>query len=177
MDYQKHYDLLINRAKNRILEGYVEKHHVIPRCMGGSDEKENLVSLTPEEYYTAYQLLVQIYPGNHKLVYAAVMMTICDGIQQRSNKLYGWLKKHKIPPMTGKKHSEETKKKMSLVQKGRKVSAETRAKISRIHKGKPKSDEQRKKMSAWQKGKPKSEQAKLRMKEAWVRQKLRIQNV
>ena len=48
MNYHNHYYTLIERAKSRILEGYVEKHHIIPKCMGGLDELSNLVALTPE---------------------------------------------------------------------------------------------------------------------------------
>lgn len=46
MDYQKHYNNLIDRARNRLLENYTENHHIIPKCMNGSND---LVSLTPEE--------------------------------------------------------------------------------------------------------------------------------
>ena len=89
MNYKKIYDSLINRAKNRTLNCYKETHHVIPRCVGGSDDKENLVELTPEEHYLAHQLLVKIYPDNQKLTKAAVMM-----IPNRpTNKMYGWLKR------------------------------------------------------------------------------------
>jgi hypothetical protein len=57
--------------------------------MGGSNYTENLVDLTPEEHYVAHQLLVKIYPTNHKLVMAAAMM-----IPTRpSNKMYGWLRR------------------------------------------------------------------------------------
>ena len=64
-------------------------HHIIPRCLGGSNEKENLVALTPEEHYVAHQLLVKIYPDNSSLTYAALKM-----VHGRSNnKWYGWLKK------------------------------------------------------------------------------------
>ena len=92
MNYQKHYDTLINRAKNRLLEGYSERHHIIPRCMGGTDEQDNLVALTAEEHYVAHQLLVKMYPDNDKLIYAAKMMTISASGHVRNNKLYGWLK-------------------------------------------------------------------------------------
>ena len=89
MNYQKIYDSLIDRGKNRTLCSYKEEHHIIPRCLGGSDEKENLVFLTAEEHYIAHQLLIKIYPDNNKLVKAAAMM-----IPNRpSNKMYGWLKK------------------------------------------------------------------------------------
>jgi len=89
MDYHKIYENLVSKAKNRTLEGYVEKHHIIPKCIGGSDDVDNLVSLTPEEHYVAHQLLVKIHKGNHKLVKAASMM-IPD---RKSNKMYGWLRR------------------------------------------------------------------------------------
>ena len=89
MNYKKHYDLLIERAKSRKQNGYVEYHHIVPRCLGGSDNTENLVALTPEEHYVAHQLLVKIYPKNFSLIKAATMM-----IPNRpSNKLYGWLRR------------------------------------------------------------------------------------
>lgn len=52
MNHRKVHDQIITRAKSRILdEGtYYEKHHVIPRCMGGLDSEDNLVSLTIKKY-------------------------------------------------------------------------------------------------------------------------------
>ncbi len=89
MNYQKIYEELVNRAKERKTPEYSEKHHIIPRCLGGSDCPSNLVSLTPEEHYVAHQLLVKIHPGSFALVKAAAMM-----IPGRpSNKLYGWLRR------------------------------------------------------------------------------------
>lgn len=89
MNYKKIYNDLILRGQNRILKGYKESHHIIPRCLGGTDDIENLVDLTPEEHYLAHQLLVKIYPNNDKLIFAAAMM-----IPNRpSNKLYGWLRR------------------------------------------------------------------------------------
>lgn len=77
MNYKKIYDELINRAKNRVLEGYKERHHIIPKCIGGTDEEYNLIDLTPEEHYVAHQLLVKIYPNEQSLVFACLMM--CRG--------------------------------------------------------------------------------------------------
>jgi hypothetical protein len=64
--------------------------------MGGGDEPDNLVDLTPEEHYVAHQLLVKIHPNVSALVYAANMMTVAAGNQLRSNKRYGWLKRRHI---------------------------------------------------------------------------------
>ena len=93
MNYKKHYKLLIEKAQNRKLNGYFEKHHIVPRCIGGTNEKSNLVELTPEEHYVAHQLLVKMYPNNDSLVYAANKMTVSSSLVKRKNKQYGWLKK------------------------------------------------------------------------------------
>lgn len=94
MDYKKHYSLLIERAKNRSINSYYERHHVIPRCLGGTDDPNNLVNLYPEEHFVAHQLLVKIYPNNFKLVNAAAMMCVGTKTQSRSNnKMYSWLRK------------------------------------------------------------------------------------
>lgn len=37
MYYQSHYSNLINRTKTRTIDVYTEKHHIIPRCLGGPD--------------------------------------------------------------------------------------------------------------------------------------------
>jgi len=93
MEYSRHYETLCERAKNRNLEEYTEKHHIIPRCMGGTDGGENLVDLTPEEHYVAHQLLVKMHPDNGSLIYAANMMSVDSSCTSRNNKRYGWLKK------------------------------------------------------------------------------------
>jgi len=105
MNYKQIYDDLITRGKQRVLYGYSEKHHIIPRCIGGGNDFTNLVRLTPEEHYLAHQLLVKIYPGNKSLVYAAIAM-----IRNRpGNKLYGWLRRRYSKVMSarvGQKNSQ-----------------------------------------------------------------------
>ena len=110
MEYQKHYNRLIERAKSRILEGYIEEHHIIPKCLNGSNDKSNLVKLTPEEHFVAHQLLIKIYPGVSGLVYGVRMM--CFG-GNRNNKWYGWLKRKYSESRINYRHTEETKKKIS----------------------------------------------------------------
>lgn len=93
MNYKRHYDLLITRGKNRMLDGYVEKHHIIPRCMGGTDDVENLVQLTPEEHYLAHQLLIKMYPDVRGLARATQLMTIHHTKSRTNNKLFGWIRR------------------------------------------------------------------------------------
>lgn len=147
MDYQAHYDRLICRARGRVLVDYKERHHVVPRCMGGVDHPSNLVDLTAEEHYVAHQLLIRIYPNIKKLATAASMMARrCTG-----NKAYGWLRRRVSEAKRGNKHNL-----------GRVVSAETRAKIGAAHlgnkhnAGKRLSAETRAKISAALAGKKKS---------------------
>lgn len=100
MNYNKHYQFLIERAKNRELHGYFEYHHVIPKCLGGSNNKDNIVALTPEEHYVAHQLLLKMNPGNRSLLYAANMMVAGRPNQERNNKAYGWLRKRMSTAMS-----------------------------------------------------------------------------
>jgi len=66
MDYKKIHDNIIDMARNRKLEGYTEKHHIIPKCMNGTNDPNNLVKLTAREhflihcYYTRYILKILI---------------------------------------------------------------------------------------------------------------------
>jgi len=177
MDYQNHYNKLIDRAKNRLLEGYTEKHHIIPRCINGSNNIDNIVVLTPEEHYVAHQLLVKIYPNEPKLIYAAHMMTIVSPDHgYRRNKLYGWLRKchsnlltgvprseeikqkiskklkGNIPWNKGVLQSEEHKRKNSESHKGHKVEEKTKRKISKKLKGTKRSEENRRQKSESMKG-------------------------
>ena len=70
MKYLRIYNKIIERAKNREINGYVEKHHIVPKCIGGNNKKDNIVSLTPKEHYICHRLLCEIYPDETKLKYA-----------------------------------------------------------------------------------------------------------
>lgn len=157
VDYAMHYDRLISRARSRQLDCYVERHHVIPKCMGGDNNRDNLVSLTPEEHYVAHQLLVKINPGNRKLVYAAWGMT--HG-KSRSNKKYGWLRRKRSDAQKGVKNSEETRRKISESNKGRILSPANREKLHASRKGAKNSIEHNKQVSEALRGKPKTEEHK-----------------
>lgn len=84
MNYQNIYNQIIERAKNRKLEGYKEKHHILPKCMGGEDIKENLVELTAREHFLCHKLLCEMHSSNEKLWYALFLMSIG---KQKSKKI------------------------------------------------------------------------------------------
>jgi NUMOD3 motif len=162
MNYQLHYNKLIARGQRTLIHGYREKHHIIPQCMGGTNSDDNLVWLTAEEHYVAHQLLVKIYPDNHKLIYAAKMMTIGTNKHTRNNKLYAWLRERFAEAVsinnTGRIVTEETKElireKRKLQtnnkgskEKGFKHSKATKDKIAAANEGQKRSDERKLNMS------------------------------
>ena len=63
MNYERIYTQLIDRARTRTLLGYKERHHIIPRCIGGNNDALNLVDLTAREHFIAHKLLCEIYPN------------------------------------------------------------------------------------------------------------------
>lgn len=168
MNYQKHYNLLIKKSQNRILEGYVERHHILPKCLGGSNNKENIAILTAEEHFVAHQLLVKIYPGNHSLAHAAIMMCTGSKNQLRNNKMFGWLRKKHAEAVSlqtkGKPKgpfTEEHKKNIGKASTGRFKSQSAKDAVSKANKGKPKSDEHKRKIGLGNKDKIISEETRL----------------
>jgi hypothetical protein len=75
MNYQRIYNQIVERAQNRTLDGYKEKHHIIPKCIGGNNDKENIVKLTAKEHFLCHILLCEIYPKNIKLYQALWLMS------------------------------------------------------------------------------------------------------
>ena len=154
MDYKKHYDRLIstrkllNREKGKGI--YYEKHHIIPKCCGGLNNKQNLILLTAKEHYVAHYLLIKIYGGElkNKLYYAFWRMI--KGSEIKKILSANQYEKHRIEfikNQIGYKHSEETKRKIGEKGKGRICSEETKNKMSKKHKGKNLSVSARKKLS------------------------------
>jgi hypothetical protein len=78
MNYQKIYENIILNAKkeNRVknIEICYENHHILPKCLNGSEKKENKILLTPREHFVCHKLLLYIYPNNNKIKYAFYMM-------------------------------------------------------------------------------------------------------
>ena len=118
MNYQRIHDAIIDRARNRTLHGYREKHHVIPRCLGGTNQNTNLVNLTAREHFIIHKLLCEIYPINIGLIKSYWMMAnkISNETQQRdyivSSREYHQLKETylKILSLTDKVHRAEEMK-------------------------------------------------------------------
>lgn len=129
MNYQAHYDRLIERAQNRTIlqTSYKEMHHIVPKCMGGTDDVNNLVELFAEEHLIAHLLLSKIYPNNEKLLHSVFRMS---QIRRYTNKEYGWLRQKYSSYMktNNPMFNENIRKKMSNSRKGKLVGNENPSK-------------------------------------------------
>lgn len=146
MNYQKVYDAIIAKAKSenrkklrKNQKGYVyyENHHIIPVCLSGGNEPENLVLLTGREHFICHKLLTYIYKGNRKIALAFHKMSF--GIHNKNYKIsskdYEYAREliSKIPPPP---KSKETCEKLSKALQGHIVSKMTRRKIGLSNKDK-----------------------------------------
>lgn len=154
MNYEEIYKRLCSTPDT---DGYTETHHIVPRCMGGSDEPGNLVELSARKHFIAHQLLAKIYPESG-LIHAAHMMS---NMGQYTSKKYEWLRKRhaekmsamlkgKPSPIThaklkawadptrnekissklkGKQRTETHNKNLSAALSGRKLSSDHKAKL------------------------------------------------
>jgi len=96
--YTTTYYKIINRAKSRTLTEYIEKHHIIPRSLGGNDSLDNLVELTAREHFICHLLLTKMLTGKDKakMSQAVWMMVSCSSDNQSrykvNNRVYEKLK-------------------------------------------------------------------------------------
>ena len=176
MNYLKIYNNIIERAKSdlRVKGGsvYYEMHHIIPKCLGENNSKENLVLLTAREHFIAHKLLSLIYPGNESLLYTVWMMSVSKNNSKRDYKVSSReYERYKIIHIelvskthSGKTVTEESRKKMSKSATGRKMSLESKMKRSEGGRGKPKSKEHCENLSKSATGRIMSKEAVDKMK-------------
>lgn len=77
MNYQEIYNKIIKNRLENPLETYTEKHHIIPKSLGGNNKQTNLVKLSAREHYICHLLLTKIYNTgieHDKMIYAFLMM-------------------------------------------------------------------------------------------------------
>lgn len=152
MDYRKHYNKLIEKGKNRMLEGdvYVEKHHIIPKSEGGADTEDNLISLTAREHFVAHWLLHREDVSNPKRAFAFWRM--CNG--QGRVLTENWF----VPSSRAYEEGRASwKKAISNTLKGKKKTKEHIAKVAKANTGKKRTEAAKLKMSKAAKNRPVSE--------------------
>ena len=141
--YKEFIDNIIKeRGRHGCGDKYKETHHIVPRCMGGGNNEDNLVDLFANEHYIAHKLLAEENPDNYKIVYAWTCMAFtkndviyeCEITPEEyeeakialSIKMTG-----DGNPFYGKHHTEETRKKLSQARIGTTHTDESKNKMSK----------------------------------------------
>lgn len=163
--YTKWYNKIIENAKKfETRNEYTETHHIVPKCLGGSDDTSNLVKLSAREHFLCHWLLVKMTSGQSQ-----IKMAFAFNAFRRSSR-------NQERPLTSRQYNivrKEVSKARSLLLQGNTynlgkkrgpISDETRRKISDAKKGKPVSEEGKLKRSLALKGRPKSEETKQKMR-------------
>jgi hypothetical protein len=83
--YTRWYNDITENAKFRIIEGYTERHHIHPRSLGGTNDKDNLVNLTAREHFICHWLLTKMHTGEArgKMINALYLMQGKNQYQDR----------------------------------------------------------------------------------------------
>ena len=166
--YKKWYSQITQNGKTSKDEGD-ERHHIVPRSLGGNDDPQNIAFITPREHFICHWLLTKIYHGGEdhwKMINAFRMMRAENPNQQRystkvTSRVYENLKREysilqsermtgENNPMWGKTHSDEARRLISEKNTGKKLSEEQIARQVDAQTGrkrKPFSDEWKAKMS------------------------------
>lgn len=129
MNYQKVYDQIVDRAKkeNRVYgEGtYYERHHIVPKCMGGEGRVRqwkthpNIVILTAREHFLCHWLLCRIYPKSKKLAHAFWFMSKQKAKNQKRD--YTVSSRTYAEAVSNLKFTEEHKEKIRKTRVGKKT--------------------------------------------------------
>jgi len=134
---------------------YTEIHHIIPRSLGGLDDKENLIKLLPEEHLFIHQLRWKIFNCREDMLAVRFILNGLKGIKNEEIKKalkskilnkkilngYAWMK-HQIQ-IFRKKHKWHTDKGLENISKAMKgkcvvKDAKTGEKIGKVDKNHPK---------------------------------------
>ena len=164
--YNFWYNAIIENARTKTITGYKETHHILPRSLGGTDDKDNLVDLTAREHFICHWLLVKIHTGEarHKMVYALngmkrngkdneryetpITSRVYQKLKEEFSRIHSETMKGRVAPNKGKPMSEEQKKKLSTLMVGRKVDPEVVARRAATQTGKKRSQETKDKIAA-----------------------------
>lgn len=158
--YTKTYYNIISISQSRtpLAGAYTEKHHIIPRSLGGSDSANNLTILTAREHLICHKLLVKMTADTcrTKMIHALwAMANLGKNRTRLSSREFQLVKEARSKKMRGRIVSAETRQLISMAALGRARSKETKMKISLAHTGvkrKPLSEETKKKISDGNKG-------------------------
>lgn len=142
--YYRWYLQIIERAKQRgQIADYTEKHHILPRCMGGRNTRDNLVVLPFREHYLAHWLLAKCVEKKYEAKLLCALFRMGQGHLHKSRPISSWQYARARRAIREAGVGPEHRKKISLSRLERKAamgylnSPETRERMSAATRGKP----------------------------------------
>lgn len=76
IQHRKCFKIITNKSDPKYI--YHERHHIVPKSIGGSDNEENIVNLYGYEHFIAHKLLMYIYADtSQKVKMAAAFWRMC----------------------------------------------------------------------------------------------------
>ena len=113
--------LYLKKEAQQLL-GYVEDHHIIPRALGGNNLTSNKVWLTAREHFICHLLLVKFTTGAEKQLMQFAVGKFIQNSPMQHRRFTSWeyskIRESISLARTGKKHSTESRMKMSKSRKG-----------------------------------------------------------
>jgi hypothetical protein len=80
-------NILETRGRFACGDKYHERHHIIPKCMGGTNDEDNLIDLFAKEHFIAHRLLALENSDNSSLVYAWACMAFASNDKEQRYEL------------------------------------------------------------------------------------------
>lgn len=172
--YTRTYQQIVERAKKKEYCGYTEKHHVIPKSIGGTDNIDNLIELSAREHFICHLLLTKMVIGKKRksMVYALWRMANSHSKDKYAvtSRRYELTRQCFIEELKGHpnylmEHTRETKEKIKQTQRTRfeNMSESEKSSWTKNSWSSPESwtDERKQKISESTTGKPKTKTEKL----------------
>lgn len=202
MNYQKIYWTIISQVREKEHRSTrLEKHHILPVSLGGTNDPDNIVKVTPREHFILHLLLMKMHSGPVRAKMAAALILMIKntnkrlGRQKVTNRTYDasrFWKTAKFSEEHRRKISEAARRRDPATRKQTKEANEKRAAALRGVKKKPDhvekyaaaqrgksraswgshSEEAKAKISSLHKGKPKSAAHRQALSEAHTGKKL-----
>jgi len=173
--YTRIYFMIIDRAKSRILDSYTESHHIIPKSLGGTNDKNNLVNLTAREHFICHLLLPKMTTSEskRKMSFALWALTKMNKTGNRyivNSRMFKLVREQYVNALSGHLVSEETKEKIRIARASQITTEETKKKMSLARTGKKQTEKQKLSVSTALKGKSRSPETVQKIKEARSKQ-------
>jgi hypothetical protein len=139
--YTRIYFNIIERARKQPATGYTERHHIVPKSLGGTNDVLNIVRLNAREHFICHRLLTRMTRGEarKKMVFAAWRMCSNSRKMKRTtinSRTYLILKEEMVETLRALPRTPEWRAKIGAKHRNKVVTAETKAKLAALRLGK-----------------------------------------